>query len=63
MGRNKNTEARVWCDYRCSRDFEGGKDAADILRCFEELPDSLRLIYITQGLQVMEQVGMRLETG
>jgi hypothetical protein len=33
------------------------------LRCFEELPDSLRLIYITQGLQIMEQVGVRLETG
>jgi hypothetical protein len=33
------------------------------LRCFEELPDSLRLIYITQRLRIMEQVGMRLETG
>jgi hypothetical protein len=63
MSRNKNTETRVWCNYWRSGKFEGGKDAADILRCVEELPDSLRLIYITQGLQIMEQVGMRLEIG
>lgn len=63
MGRDKNTEARVWCDYRCPRDFKGGKNAADILRCIEELPDRLRLVYITQGPRIMEQVGMRFETG
>lgn len=63
MSRNENTEARVWCDYRCSGDFEGGKDPPDILRCFEELPDSLRLIYVTQALQIMQQVGVRFETG